>query len=167
MTKIYQAQIPDHIDHIKELFWEYLQWANEGLNQEFDIDFDIESMLEENMATLEKFSPPDGRLLLAEHDERMIGLACMRKIAEGIGEIKRMYVQPSHRRLGVGRALLERLVEEARQIGYERLRLDSTRFMKDAHRLYRSVGFEEIAPYDGSEIPKEFHNHWVFMELTL
>jgi GNAT superfamily N-acetyltransferase len=167
MITIFQARIPDHNDHIKELFWEYLQWANERLNQEYDIDFDIENMLEEDMATLDKFCPPHGRLLLAKHEERIVGLACMRKIEEDISEIKRMYVRPSHRRLGIGRALVNELVEEARQAGYARLRLDSTRFMINAHRLYRSVGFKEIAPYPESEIPEPFHCYWVFMELIL
>jgi hypothetical protein len=52
-------------------------------------------------------------------------------------------------------------------MGYERVRLDSARFMIDAHRLYLTSGFREIEAYDGSEIPKEFQQHWVFMEREL
>jgi hypothetical protein len=52
-------------------------------------------------------------------------------------------------------------------IGYPRIRLDSARFMKAAHSLYRSAGFQEIDPYPESEIPAKFQEHWVFMEKSL
>jgi GNAT superfamily N-acetyltransferase len=78
-----------------------------------------------------------------------------------------MYVRPEARQRGLGRALLNRLVEEAGQIGYERLRLDSARFMKAAHQLYGTIGFREIEAYPGSEIPQEFQTHWIFMEMEL
>ena len=78
-----------------------------------------------------------------------------------------MYVHPTYRRLGIGRALLDALIEEANLIGYERVRLDSARFMKAAHQLYRMRGFEEIAPYAESEIPEAYWDHWVFMEKAL
>jgi GNAT superfamily N-acetyltransferase len=95
------------------------------------------------------------------------GLACMRRIREDIGEIKRMYVRPAFRRKGIGRALVNELLSEARAIGYPRIRLDSTRFMHEAHSLYRSVGFQEIEPYPESEIPEEYWQYWIFMELQL
>jgi hypothetical protein len=56
---------------------------------------------------------------------------------------------------------------EATQIGYERIRVDSARFMKEAHHLYRMMGFNEIEAYEGSEIPKEYQKHWIFMEMEL
>ena len=61
----------------------------------------------------------------------------------------------------------KRLIEEARSMGYDRMRLDSARFMKAAHVLYHSLGFHDIEPYEGSEIPLEFQHYWVFMELRL
>jgi GNAT superfamily N-acetyltransferase len=91
----------------------------------------------------------------------------MKRIREDIGEIERMYVRPEFRRRGIGRALLEVLIAEAREIGYPRMRLDSARFMAEAHSLYRSVGFQEIEPYPESEIPEEFRQYWIFMELRL
>ena len=78
-----------------------------------------------------------------------------------------MYVRPGNRQQGLGRALLNRLLEEACQIGYERVRLDSARFMTEAHHLYRTTGFTEIGAYEGSEIPKELREHWIFMENVL
>jgi GNAT superfamily N-acetyltransferase len=167
MLKIYQAESADDRAHVRELFWEYLVWANAGLNQAFGINFPIEQMLEADMQTLDKFYPPQGRLLLAEFDTHVAGLACMKQIREGIGEIKRMYVRDQFRGQGIGRALVAQLIDAAREIGYAHLRLDSARFMHAAHSLYRSVGFTEIDPYPESEIPAAFQANWIFMERDL
>ena len=167
MLKVYQAETDEDRAYIRELFWEYLQWANTKVNEEFGVNFDIEQMLESDMLDLEKFYSPYGRLLLAEVDGRVAGVACMRRIREDIGEIKRMYVRKEYRRLGIGRTLLERLIEEAKEMGYPKVRLDSARFMEAAHSLYRSNGFYEIDPYPESEIPEEFQSHWIFMERKL
>jgi GNAT superfamily N-acetyltransferase len=111
-------------------------------------------------ADLAPFQPPHGRLLLADD----VGVGCLRPIGGGVGELKRMYVGPEARGAGLGRSLLGALLEAAETAGYERVRLDSVRFMEAAHRLYRSAGFTEIQPYEQSEIPPEFRGHWVFME---
>jgi len=78
-----------------------------------------------------------------------------------------MYVRPAARRQGLGQSLLERLLQEARLLGFEKLRLDSARFMTGAHQLYRHAGFQEIEPYPGSKTPGDFHKHWIFMEMEL
>jgi len=166
----FQVIIADQEQHdpqIRELFWEYLQWANARVNEELKVSFDIVTMLEDDMQHLDKFMPPDGRLLLGYVGEDLAGIACLKILTPSIGEIKRMYVRPSHQKAGLGRTLLNQLLQEAQHIGYQRVRLDSARFMREAHQLYRSVGFKEIAAYDGSEIPKEFQENWVFMEMEL
>ena len=145
-------------------FWEYLERANAGLNEEFGINFSIEQMLEEDMLALDKYYPPQGRLFLAELDDRIAGLACMHQILQDIGEVKRIYVRDAFRGHGIGRALLQGVIIEAREIGYIHLRLDSARFMHAAHKLYCSAGFEEIDPYPESEIPAQFQSNWIFME---
>ena len=162
--EIIQAQEHVHAPRIRELFWEYLQWANARINEEFGVNLDIATMLERDMDELAKFLPPSGRLLLGRCNGQVAAIACMRKLGKDIGEIKRMYVRSAIRRRGVGRALVRRLLDDAHAIGYQRIRLDSARFMKQAHALYRSFGFREIEPYEGSEIPKEFQVHWIFME---
>jgi GNAT superfamily N-acetyltransferase len=152
---------------IKELFWEYLQWANGRVNQEFGVNFDIESMLEQDMAKLEIFSPPEGQIVLAIEGSEVAGIGGLKRLVDSVGEIKRMYLRPVFRGMGLGRALLEELVSEARRIGYQRIRLDSAGFMHEAHSLYRSAGFTEIEPYPESEIPADFQRHWIFMEKRL
>ena len=166
-VKIITANEDYHAAQIRELFWEYLQWANAKVNDEFGVNFDIENMLEVDMQHLDKFMPPKGRLLLCYAEERLAGIACLKYLAPGIGEIKRMYVRPGDRNRGLGRALINQLVEEAIQDGYECIRLDSARFMKEAHHLYLTTGFGEIEAYEGSEIPEEFQEHWIFMEMEL
>ena len=165
-----QVMIADkeqHAPQIRELFWEYLQWANAKVNEEFNVNFDIVTMLEDDMQDLDKFMPPQGRLLLGYSEKDLAGLACLKALTPSIGEVKRMYVRPSHRKAGLGRTLLNRVLQEAQHIGYQIVKLDSARFMREAHQLYRSIGFKEITAYEGSEIPKGFQEHWVFMEMTL
>ena len=167
MSIIHQVQTEEERARVRELFWEYLQWANGRVNEEFGVDFDIETMLQDDMAALDIFLPPGGRLLLATEGSYAAGIACLKRLRDGIGEIKRMYVRPEFRGQGIGRALLDMLVAEAREIGYPTIRLDSARFMEAAHALYRSAGFREIEPYPESEIPPDFRKHWVFMEKQL
>ena len=167
MMRIYQVESDKDRDTIRELFCEYLKLANTGLNEQFGINFAIEQMIEEDMLALNKFYPPQGRLLLAELDNRNAGLACMYQIREDMGEIKRMYVRDEFRGARIGQALLDRLIIEAREIGYAHLQLDSARFMHTARRLYRSAGIEVIEPYAKSEIPERFQTNWIFMEREL
>jgi GNAT superfamily N-acetyltransferase len=161
------ANTAQHTSHIRELFWEYLQWANARVIEEFKVSFDIATMLESDMQNLDKFMPPEGRILLGYAGMDLAGIACLKQLTPRIGEIKRMYVRLAYRNAGLGGALIKRLLQEAQDIGYQLIRLDSARFMKEAHQLYRSTGFKEIPAYEGSEIPADFQEHWVFMELAL
>lgn len=167
MFQIIIADQNQHLQPVRELFWEYLQWANGKVQENFGVSFNIAAMLEADLLNLEKFTPPSGRLLLGYVDDQPMGIACLKALTNHIGEVKRMYVRLSARRSGLGRALLDTLLEEARLIGYERVRLDSARFMEAAHQLYITSGFREIQAYEGSEIPKEFQSHWLFMEQDL
>jgi len=167
MLNIFQAETKADITSVRELFWEYLVWANSMSESEFNISFDIKQLLEKDMEELDKFFPPKGRLLVAKLSKQYAGLICLKELTEDTGEIKRTYVRPEFRCQGIGRALLNSVLHEARTIGYKKIRLDSAGYMKEAHSLYRSVGFNDIEPYEGSEIPEEFKQHWVFMEMQL
>ena len=127
----------------------------------------LEPAVEASRCMLDSFSPPYGRLLQASEGGCVAGIAGLRRSRENVGEVKRMYVRPAFRHKGLGRALLHEIEAQAREIGYTGLRLDSTRFMGAAHRLYCSAGFCEIAPYAESEIPAELQQHWIFMEKQL
>jgi GNAT superfamily N-acetyltransferase len=167
MLTIVQAQMPERAGQVCELFWEFLRWGDAMLRQEYGIELDVKAMLENDMTHIDKYAPPMGCLMLAEMDDALVGCACMRNIGQGMCDLKRMYVRPAHRGKGIGRALLTAVLDRAGLAGYSRMRLDSVRFMREAHSLYRSAGFREIGPYDASEIPERYRDHWVFMEKML
>jgi len=157
------------------LIREYLEGLNERVHREYDIEFDVDAMLVSDLSDSEKFHPPYGRFYLAQYRGDIAGVGCLKKLEEGVGEIQRMYVLPSFRGRGVGRAILNRLIEDARSIGYKRLKLESLKFLGAAHSLYRSVGFREIDPYadnsmksyqDAENLDK-YYSITVFMEMNL
>ncbi len=138
--ELIQATLPEHIEQARTLFLEY------GSSLGFSLCF--QSFDEELKNLPGAYGPPTGRLLLARHAGHAAGCIALRKLEAGICEMKRLYVRPADRGMGVGRILVERVIAEARAIGYERMRLDTiASAMKDAIALYRRMGFEEIAPY--------------------
>ncbi len=137
---IIPASSPAQIAQARELFLEYA--ASLGFSLCFQ-NFDQE------LAGLPgDYAPPDGRLLLAEYENQPAGCVALHKLDPGICEMKRLYLRPAFRGKGLGRALAEHLIAEARQIGYRHMRLDTVGpVMKDAVAMYRTMGFREIAPY--------------------
>jgi carbonic anhydrase len=100
---------------------------------------------DEEMAHFEThYGAPDGCFIVHEGGLGCVGL---RKFAEGVAEMKRLYVVPAARGKGVGEALARRVIDEARRRGYKRLVLDTLPDMKAAQALYRSLGFREIPSY--------------------
>jgi ribosomal protein S18 acetylase RimI-like enzyme len=130
---------------VRTLFAEY--GRSLGIDLSFQ-DFDRE------LATLPgKYSPPDGTVILASHDGTPCGCVALRKIDALSCEMKRLYVRPGTRGLGVGRELVRRILEDARGRGYAIMRLDTLATMTSAVALYRGFGFREIAPYIFNPIP--------------
>ena len=111
-----------------------------------------------------KYAPPSGRLLLALWDERPAGVIALRALAEdGLCEMKRLYVRPEFRGHRIGRILAERVIGEAEEIGYARMRLDTVPGNMDrAIAMYRELGFRETDPYYDSPVGQT-----LFMELAL
>ena len=126
-----------------------------------------QKQFKDDIKKIDRFLPPNGRLIMAFVDEKACGIGCLKSINEEIGEIKRMYVDPSFRQIGAGRAILQALLNAAKETGYKKVRLDSPKFMEAAHSLYRSVGFKDISVYEEVEIPEEFRQYLLFMELDL
>jgi putative acetyltransferase len=150
-----QAESEAQIAQARELFLEYAQSLGFSLCfQNFDRE----------LASLPgDYAPPTGRLLLAECDAQLAGCVALHKIEDGICEMKRLYLRSQFRGKGLGRVLAERIITEARQIGYQRMRLDTVEpVMKDAVAMYRRFGFKEIAPYCKNPIAGA-----LYMELLL
>lgn len=98
----------------------------------------------------EAFCPPEGVFFVAWVEEVPVGCGGVRRLAAGVGEVKRMWVSPAVRGRGIGRALLEALERGARGLGCGLLRLDTTSDLRAAVHLYRSAGYREIPPYNGN-----------------
>ena len=124
-------------------------------------------MLAHDLKHLEIYLPPQGGLFLAEMDEQPVGMIFLTPIREQVGQIRRMYVNVNHRRLGIARALFEHAILQARKTGYTHLLLESPMSWKGAHALYKALGFQDIAMYPESEVPEHLRKYWVFMELKL
>jgi GNAT superfamily N-acetyltransferase len=167
MADVRDAVLPGDLEAVRGLWLDYLTWGNDELEARHGFRLPVQEAVERDVASIAKFQPPEGRLLLAFVEGAPVGTACMRRIAPDTAEIKRMWVNPGHRRGGLGRAMLDRLLAAARAAGYQRVRLDSPDFMTAAHGLYRASGFTDIGPYPESEIPDEYKSHWVFMEKDL
>lgn len=155
LTGIIRAQSSEEIKHARSLFKEYAAWL------EIDLCF---QNFEKELANLPgEYAPPNGRLFLASRDTGIAGCVALRKIGEGTCEIKRLFVRPEFRGQGLGRQLAEAMIRKAKELGYERMRLDTLPpKMNDAIALYRSLGFEEIEPYYNNPVPGA-----KFMELKL
>jgi GNAT superfamily N-acetyltransferase len=167
VADIRDGRLPADRERVAGLWLDYLRWGNDELETRYGFRLPVESAVERDLREFAKFEPPAGRLLLAFSRDAAIGTAALQRIAPGIAEIKRMWVDPSQRRGGLGGAMLDSLIEHARATGCERVRLDSPDFMTAAHALYRARGFVDIGPYAESEIPDGYKPHWVFMELRL
>ncbi len=96
------------------------------------------------------YGPPTGRLYLVESNGEYVGCAGLRRIEnETTCELKRMYIKPSHRKLGIAKALMESAIQTARDLGYTTMKLDTIGYkMPLAVKLYTSFGFQETTPYN-------------------
>lgn len=150
-----QVESPGQIAAIRELFLEYAKSLGFSLCfQNFDKEL-------ENLPG--DYAPPTGRLTLVTFNALPAGCVAMHKIDEQVCEMKRLYVRPQFRGTGLGRELAEKIIAEARHIGYRKLRLDTVEpRMQTAVALYRKLGFREIAPYRANPIEGA-----LYMELAL
>ena len=150
-----QTDTSDHIEQVRELFKEYAA--------SLEIDLCFQSFDQELVNLPGDYVPPHGRLLVAMENDRVAGCIALRKIGDGICEMKRLYVRSEFRAKGLGRKLVEAIVSEARKIGYARMRLDTLPGkMDEAIALYCSLGFVEIEPYYQNPVSSA-----KFMELEL
>ena len=152
----------DRIEDIRSLFSEYTDMLV-SINPEFHLYLEIQHYDDEKENPSLKYALPDGRLYLDMSDDGIArGCIALRKLSDGKGEVKRLYVRPEYRGNGIATALVERIIEDARNIGYKELYLDTLPELESAVRLYKSFGFEETGQYNDSPVDKT-----IFMKLSL
>lgn len=156
MLSIIEAEADEHITEARTLFREYESWLG--------ISLCFQGFKEELRALPGKYAAPKGRLLLAYSDDELAGCIALRPFRDvSICEMKRLFVRDGFRGQKIGLHLIERVIDEARGIGYSKMLLDThPEKMGKAVELYRSHGFVDVASY--YENP---HDGVLFMELAL
>ncbi len=157
------------------LIREYLDSLNDRLLRDYGMHFDVDTMVQSDLSDPHKFHPPFGRFYLARYMHKTAGVGCLKRLDNTVAELQRMYVLPAYRGKGIGRAIANRLIADARSIGYRQLRLESLEFLDAAQSLYRSLGFRQVDPYAhnsmGAYQPPEqldqYYSITVFMEMDL
>jgi len=137
--KIYEDYSDIGIAVAKQLFDEYAESLGFPLDfQDFDKELD-------NLPG--EYSPPEGCILLLGYKSSPVGCIALRKIEGSVCEMKRMYVKPEFRGQGIGKMVAHEIIKRAREIGYQKMRLDTLESMEIATKLYKSMGFKEIEAY--------------------
>src|SRR5688572_25685345 len=139
MLRVTQAQSADEIAIVRSLMREY--------QQRLGIDLCFQGFEAELAALPGSYAPPSGRLLFALHEDTPVGCVALQRVSDSRAEMKRLYVPPSARGLGVGRRLVTETLAAAQAIGYSEVVLDTLPNMVEAQRLYQQFGFREIEPY--------------------
>ena len=146
MPDPYRATTDADLDAARRLFRAYV----DGLG--FDLGF--QGFKAEMRALPGPYARPDGGILLADMEGAPVGVVAVRPLdEEGVCEMKRLYVRPEHRGQGLGRSLASAVIEEARALGHDTMRLDTVASMTAARRLYRSLGFQERDAYYHNPLP--------------
>jgi ribosomal protein S18 acetylase RimI-like enzyme len=126
-------------NQVHELFVEYVH--------SLDVDLSFQNIEHELQNIQGEYGPPSGSVLLALYGEQAAGCVALRKWDEHVCEMKRLYVQPDFNGKGIGRKLASSIIDEAKNLGYHFMRLDTLPTMEQAISLYRSLGFYSIEPY--------------------
>lgn len=167
MLSIKQANIVEDVQLIQNLLRDYLDWLSAELDAVNIEVTEVDAMMTRTIGELPVYMPPTGRLLLAYLQDDPAGIVFLKKLRTAVCEIKRMYVPPEFRGRGVGRAMLDRVIEEARAAGYSQIFLDSASFMQQAQSLYRTRGFIDTDQYPESEMKDPMRDHLIYMCLKL
>lgn len=168
MITIHEPTTCTELDEVRVLTRAFVAWARQRYAEEItfvDRYFDGASFEAELSGLPGKFGRPDGRLLLARYEGRAVGCIALRDLGGGVCEMKRLYVDQECQVKGIGKALVQALLAEAKEAGYSKMRLDTGPKQIEAQTLYRRLGFSVIAPY--YEMPDELRTWLVFMELDL
>jgi GNAT superfamily N-acetyltransferase len=144
----------EHIAESKEIQFEYIAWIDSMLKCKHGIRLtanSINQLMDEIITDWPLYSGRHGRFILAYIGKSVGGMAGIKYVSRDVCELKRLYVSPRHRRAGLGRSLVERLLLGARILGYSKVRLETLDFMEAAIRLYESLGFVRTPEFEGTE----------------
>ncbi len=142
--------------------WREARRLVEEYASSLNLDLSFQNFAQELEHFENQYSAPSGAFLLAREKGSFVGCVGLRKLSDTAGEIKRLYVVPTARGLGLGEALVRGIVDEGRQLNYTRLVLDTLPSMLAARSLYQALGFKPVAPYSYNPVAGT-----AFLELQL
>lgn len=148
-------------DEVKELFAEYIDYLVKG-NKEFKKYLEIQKYDDEIENLEAKYGLPQGRLYVAYFENKVAGCIALRPLNDMQCEMKRLYVKPEFRGNGIAKILAERIISDAKSIGYSSMLLDTLPFLQTAISMYRKMGFYEIECYNDSPL-----DDTIYMKLDL
>ncbi|MCY1126287.1 GNAT family N-acetyltransferase [Frigidibacter sp. RF13] len=163
---IVEMKTPEDIEEVRSLIRAFVAWLYETFpeeTEEIDYYYGPERLAAALAEVPTSFMPPQGLTFVARHGGVAVGCVSAHPFGPGIAELKRLFVLPSQRGMGLGRALFETIVARMSEWGYPTVRLDTATYLTDAIALYRRLGFVEIAPY--YDLPPVAQRTTVFMEL--
>ena len=139
MIKYIRANTAEEYKYAALLFKAYASWLNIDLGfQHFDKELkEIKIM----------YGKPEGGIILCKTNDEYVGCVGIRKINSNTAELKRMFIKQDWQKQGIGKKLLEKAVELARELNYTTIRLDTLNYMTPAIKLYKGCGFYEIPAY--------------------
>jgi ribosomal protein S18 acetylase RimI-like enzyme len=168
------ACLPDDAALLIDLNAEYLDFVFSGVAARFGVTLadifpggDIRAYLPTVLPKIVGGGPPESIFHVLEQDGQAIGMGGIRRLRDGICELKRVYVRDSAKGQGLGRALTERLLADARAFGYGTMVLDTAPTLERAIGLYERLGFSRVPAYPEVEVPAIMHPNWVFMAKEL
>ena len=144
----------EELEEVREIFIEYADFLK--------VDLCFQDFEKELQTLHQVYFPPSGCIILAKEDGHVLGCIALKPIAEGICEMKRLYVRPEARGSSLGKKLVNELIEFAKKAGYKTMKLDTITSLKEAISLYRSKGFVETEPYVYNPLSEV-----LYFELTL
>lgn len=159
MIKLVDAY--DYKKEIKALFTEYTNMLIEG-DESFKAYLEIQNYDHELENLEEKYGRPWGRLYIVFYKDSLAGCIGLRKIDDTTCEMKRLYVKPEFRKKGIGEHLVKKIIIDAGETGYSKMRLDTLPFLEAATKIYKKYGFREIPCYNNSPMDNS-----IYMQLDL
>jgi ribosomal protein S18 acetylase RimI-like enzyme len=171
LAEFVQYDDAKHREQFLDLNIEYMTWIRNEVTERYGRDMfqgrpSVRHYVESVLPKFVEAKPPEGIVYVLEINGVVSGMGALRKLEEGVAEIKRMYILPEHRGHGYGKDMMNKLIDSARQFGYSTLRLDTAEFMTAARHTYESAGFKVRGPYPGFET-SSIQPFQIFMEKKL
>lgn len=173
MANVSLARVTSNVDLplLCKLQEPYINWIAKMMQSQYNIylkpseinDFNLDFISDWKL-----FSGPRGRFYLLSVEGTAAGIGGIKPISDSVAELKRLYVLDDYRGQGYGKIIISQLINDAEELGYEKIQLETLAFMQTAIRLYKSFGFQISAPFKGSEGKKHgIERYEFFMDLPI